>query len=69
MLTDKRRAAILYGQDRARCQGCGHLTDALYLIVSPSGAPAFRCRGCKDRRSEVIRQRLPLIKGGVACLR
>lgn len=64
-----RRTEILYGHDRYRCQGCGHLTDALYLIVSPSGAPACRCRQCKDRRSEVIRQRLPLIKGGVQCLR
>lgn len=69
MLSAERRAEILYGQDRYRCQGCGHRTDALYCIVSPSGATAMRCRGCKDRRNDVIRQRLPLIKEGVQCLR
>lgn len=69
MLTDRRRAEILYGRDRYICQGCGHTTDALYCICAPSGATAFRCRRCKDRRNEVIRQRLPLIKEGVPCLR
>lgn len=68
MLRDSRRAEILYGQDRYICQGCGQRTDALYCIVSPRGATAFRCRLCKDRRNDVIRQRLPLIKEGVQCL-
>lgn len=68
-VTTARRAEILYGPHQYRCQGCGEITDALYCIVSPSGTPAFRCRRCKDRRSDVIRQRLPLIKGGLQCLR
>lgn len=69
MLTARRRAEILYGQDRYRCQGCGHPTDALYCLLGPSGKPALRCRACVDRRNEVIRQRLPYLKEGVACLR
>lgn len=64
-----RRAEILYGHDRYRCQGCGRTTDAVYCICAPGGATALRCRSCKDRRNEVIRQRLPLIKGGLQCLR
>lgn len=64
-----RRAEILYGQDRYRCQGCGHRTDALYGVIGPNWTAVLRCRSCKDRRNEVIRQRLPLIKGGLQCLR
>lgn len=67
-VTANRRAEILYGQDRYRCQGCGQTTDALYGVIGPNWAAVLRCRRCKDRRSEVIRQRLPLIKAGVQCL-
>lgn len=69
ILHPNRRAEILYGQDRYRCQGCGETTDALYGVIGPNWTAVLRCRRCKDRRSEVIRQRLPLIKGGLQCLR
>lgn len=69
MLSANRRAEILYGQDRYRCQGCWKTTDALYGVIGPNWRTVLRCRSCKDRRADVIRQRLPLIKEGVQCLR
>lgn len=62
LLTTRSRDEILYGQDRYRCQGCGHQTDALYVVLRSATGAAMRCRACRDRRNDVIRRRLPLMK-------